>query len=81
MAGMKRVPVDSEAISSVGYDAATETLEVEFITGRIYHYHGVSPGMHRSFLTAQSLGVFFNHHIRDAYRFREVGLAGRSGQA
>ena len=75
------MPVDSEAILSVGYDAGSKTLEIEFVTGRIYHYFGVAPDLVRSFLHAESLGAFFNHHIRDAHGFAEVGLAGETREA
>ena len=35
---MKRVPVDSSAITSIGYDTEEQTLEVEFSSGTVYRY-------------------------------------------
>lgn len=33
---MVRTPVASSALASVGYDPSTQTLEVEFRSGRVY---------------------------------------------
>jgi hypothetical protein len=38
---MKRIAVVSQAIKSVGYDAASETLHVEFVTLRVHHIRNV----------------------------------------
>jgi KTSC domain len=43
---MRRQPVDSEAVNSIGYDARQQTLAVEFREGRIYDYLGVLPRAH-----------------------------------
>jgi hypothetical protein len=64
---MFRDPVVSRSIASVGFYDDTETLEVEFVTGRIYRYFGVSDDVHQQFLAAPSKGTFFNEHIRDDY--------------
>ncbi len=37
---MKREPVESSMIASIGYDANAETLEVEFNAGGLYQYEG-----------------------------------------
>ncbi len=69
---MDRQPVDSSNLSSVGYDAETETLEVEFRHGGVYQYFRVPPATHRSLLEAPSLGSYFNKHVRDSYDQRRV---------
>jgi hypothetical protein len=70
---MERVQVHSTNIASVGYDPATETLEIEFRTGRMYTYYGVPPHMHEQLIGAASLGQFFNAHIRNVYSFDRTG--------
>ena len=43
---MNRSAVASSNVSSIGYDTATQTLEVEFLNGRVYQYYGVPDHMH-----------------------------------
>jgi hypothetical protein len=61
---VKRTPVKSKSIVSVGYAAETATLEIEFQGGRVYHYLNVPSAAHRLLLQAPSLGTFLNRHIR-----------------
>jgi hypothetical protein len=69
---MRRVRVESSSIAAVGYDAGEVTLEVEFVTGRVYRYFGVPAYLHDAFLTAPSKGQFFNTFIRDRYVYEEI---------
>lgn len=69
---MERQPVDSSNLNSVGYDADTETLEVEFRNGGVYQYFEVPPSTHQNLLDAPSLGSYFNSHIRNSYGQRRV---------
>jgi hypothetical protein len=69
---MRRKPVSSSVIASVGYAARTRTLEIEFLSGRIYQYLDVDREKYDALLLAPSLGTFFNAHIRDDYLFVRV---------
>ena len=69
---MRRQPVESSSLQSVGYDAASQVLEVQFRTGRVYRYFGVPPDVYNSLLQASSRGAFFNANIRDQYPFERV---------
>ena len=69
---MFREPVSSRSIAAIGYDDDAETLEVEFVTGRVYRYRGVSQDVFEDFRQAPSKGAFFNKHIKDAYPFEEA---------
>lgn len=64
---MRRRPVDSSAITSVGYDPARETLELEFSSGNVYRYFGVPQEIYEDFLQAPSKGQFFGTFIRGQY--------------
>lgn len=68
---MNRIGVRSSNVSSVGYDPATSTLEVEFHGGRIYQYANV-PERHFSALTSGvgSVGSYFNRYVKNSYPFR-----------
>jgi KTSC domain len=67
-----RLSVESSAVASVGYDARTRTLEVEFVGGGVYHYLGVPPREHELLLRAESLGTYVNKRIKPYYRFLRV---------
>jgi hypothetical protein len=69
---MQRVPVESEALRSVGYDARTHTLETEFTTDRVYRYYNCPPEVFDALMHADSKGRFYNRQIRDHYPYKEV---------
>ena len=64
---MKRVPVTSSGIVSVGYDAARFILEVEFRNGRVYQYAKVPAAAHRLLLRAPSIGEYVNKIIKPRF--------------
>lgn len=69
---MRRRSVASTNLGAVGYDAKTRTLEIEFLSGRVYQYHGVPQNMHDQLMQAPSKGRFFNTYIRDSYPFSRM---------
>jgi len=69
---MRRKPVVSTSLASVGYEATTRILEIEFRKGRIYRYHGVGAKLFEQLMQADSKGRFMNAHIRNAYRFTRI---------
>ena len=64
--------VDSSSLRSVGYDAATLILEVEFRNGSVYRYLNVPTELWASFRRAPSLGKFFQDHVRDKFETMRV---------
>ncbi len=66
---MQRHPISSSAISSVGYDARSSVLEVEFQSGAIYDYFKVPARVYRALLKAPSKGSFLSRRVRDSYSF------------
>jgi hypothetical protein len=65
--------LDSEALSSVQYDALRERLCATFReSGRTYEYYGVSSADYAALIRADSRGAWFNAHIRDHFPFRET---------
>lgn len=61
---MKRRPVTSSTVISVGYDPATKILELEFVSGSIYRYFDVPQSIYKSFMAADSKGTFVNDHVK-----------------
>ena len=70
---MERYSVASSNVASVGYDATTETLEVEFLNGSMYQYYNVPENMYDRFMQDPSKGRFLNLHIKNAYPYSRVG--------
>lgn len=71
---MKRVSVQSSNISSLGYDPAASTLEIEFHHGGVYQYYGVPSQVHEGLMKAESKGSYFHHNIKMAgYPYKKVG--------
>lgn len=59
------LPVSSQKVAAVGYDAATQTLAVTFPNGKaVYCYPNVSPEAHAAFVGAESIGKHFGQHIQ-----------------
>jgi hypothetical protein len=69
---MERKPVDSRNLLSVGYDDASETLEVEFKSGSVYQYYGVPQAEHEALCSADSVGGYFSANIRNAYSYAKL---------
>jgi hypothetical protein len=67
---MRRKPIHSSAISSVGYDPDWEVLEVEFQSGAVYDYFEVPPDIYETLLAAPSKGKFLASEIKDVYPCR-----------
>lgn len=63
---MRRKPVTSSVIASVGHSARARTLEIEVLSGSVYQYLGVEAEVFRGLLEAPSNGTYFNAHIREA---------------
>jgi hypothetical protein len=57
-AAMERLRVQSSAIRSVGYDAESRTLELEFPNGRVYQYANVPRSAYDWLLKVRAKGVF-----------------------
>jgi hypothetical protein len=62
-------PVESSAID---YEPATAELTVTFNSGNRYAYFAVPRDVSEALIAAPSIGVYFNAHIRDHYRFRRI---------
>jgi hypothetical protein len=60
------ISVNSSAIRAIGYDGYT--LTVEFHSGRVYDHPGVPYSVYVGLLQADSIGTYYNRHIRGKYR-------------
>jgi lysyl-tRNA synthetase class 2 len=65
--------VESSAVTSLGYDPATNELEVEYAGGGVYRYYGVPASRVEELLDADSLGRYLTEHIKPRYPYAEMG--------
>lgn len=69
---MLREVVDSSSLRSIGYDARTQTLEVEFASGAVYRYAPVPGGVWTALRRAESKGRYFQDFVRDHFETQRV---------
>lgn len=66
---MRWLALESKMLSAAAYDDSKQTLYLRFRnTGAVYRYFDFPVADHRAFLSAESRGRFFRHHIRDHFR-------------
>jgi hypothetical protein len=65
---MNRTPVSSSNLASIGYDAESLVLEVEFNNGRVYQYFDVPQGTYDELMGASSKGSYMNNVIKKQFR-------------
>ncbi len=70
---MDRYHVASSNIREIGYDASTQTLEVEFLSGWTYQYFGVPEFLHQQIMQTSSKGQFLSQYIKNAFPYSRVG--------
>jgi len=64
---IKREPVQSTALVSVGYSKRLHVLEIEFMNGAVYRYFDVPASLYRDLLAAESKARFYDQNIRRKY--------------
>jgi hypothetical protein len=69
---IKRVPVESSALATVGYSRKLRALEIEFRNGSVYRYLEVPLDVYEALLNANSKARFYDENIRHKYRSQHV---------
>lgn len=69
---MIRQWVASSDLKSVGYEATSALLEIEFRSGGIYQYDGVPMDIYQGLMTAPSHGSFFHAYIKGRFPYRRI---------
>jgi hypothetical protein len=67
---MRRRPVNSSSVRSVGWSDGT--LELEYVNGYVYRYFDVPQPIYAALLAAPSIGAYVNKHIKPYYDVREI---------
>ena len=69
---MERKRLNASNIRAVGYDARNLVLEIEFSSGSIIQYTGVSAEVHRRLMNAPSPGSYFHDQIEENFTAKRV---------
>ena len=69
---IQRQQVVSSDIASIGYDAASQTLEIEFHATGIYRYFSVPQEVFDSLLATPSPGKFLIQNIKGKFAWEKV---------
>jgi len=69
---IERQPVVSSDIASIGYDAATETLEIEFKATGVYRYFSVPAIVAEQLRATTSPGKFFLQNIKGKFAWEKA---------
>ena len=64
---MEMVHVHSSMIQEVGYNPVDSILAVRFNGGKLFHYEGVPRELYEGVLQSESIGKYFNQHVRGQY--------------
>jgi hypothetical protein len=75
---MDRKAVDSSMLASIGYDAKTQTLELEFNSGEVWQYMDVPPEEFEGLMNASSHGSYARNNIIGDYA--ETRVSGRKSR-
>jgi hypothetical protein len=69
---MNRTSVSSSNLRSIGYDSATNTLEIAFHGGRVYQYFNVPKSVYHGLMNAASHGKYHHRRIKDRYPYERI---------
>ena len=70
---MERRGVQSSNVGAIGFDQASQTLEVEFLNGSVYQYYGVPDHLYEQIMQTPSKGSFLHTYIKNQYPYSRVG--------
>ena len=66
-------PVNSTNIDSVGYNADTKILTVQFkVSGQVYEYLNVPQTLYEGLMASESKGTYLNENIRNQFAYRRA---------
>ena len=64
---IKRIPVASSNIASVGYDVENKILEIEFHHGAVYQYFDVPENLYEELMSSSAIGSYYMNEIKDIF--------------
>jgi hypothetical protein len=70
---MERQFIESSMIKSIGHDAQSSTLEIEFNSSEVWQYFDFPESLWYEFESSESKGSFFHREIKNQYGESRVG--------
>ena len=70
---MDRKNIESSMLRSIGYDADSSTLELEFNNGAVWQYFDFPESLWYEFEAGESQGKYFLREIKNQYSESRVG--------
>ena len=67
---IRREPVESKSIASIGFHSELRVLEIEFRSGALYRYFSVPRSIFEALQKAESKGRYFSQSIRGKFEFK-----------
>lgn len=61
------VEFESSCVERARYWAENEWLDIEFTSGKVYRYHAVDADLWGSWLSAPSVGRYYNREVKDKF--------------
>ncbi|MBC7771937.1 MAG: KTSC domain-containing protein [Pyrinomonadaceae bacterium] len=68
---MKLQPVESSAVTHMGYDATAKVVRVIYAGGGVYDYLGVPQSVYTRILLADSIGAAINELLK-RYPYQQI---------
>lgn len=69
--GIKRIPVTSSNIASVGYDKEAHILEIEFHHGAVYRYLDVPERVYEELMNSPAMGSYFMNELKNKFNYQK----------
>ena len=69
--GIKRIPVASSNIATIGYDKEAQILEIEFHHGAIYQYFDVPEKVYEELMNSAAKGSYFMNEIKSIFTYQK----------
>lgn len=67
---MNMVKIDNSSnIAEIGYDGASQTLHIRFLSGGLYQYDQVPVVLHMQLMAAKSKGHYLSKHVKNNPNF------------
>lgn len=74
------LPVESSNVKSVGYDADSQTLAIEFKSGGVYHYEDVPKQTFADLMAAESPGKYVRSKIVGSFKHEKMEPEGKESK-
>jgi len=71
---LEKLAVKSRILRSLGYDASTKILEIEFHSGHVYQYLGVPPKVYNDLMRSSEIGKYFTDKVRTRFQTKQVAV-------